>query len=110
MSNLLSAQASPITAYVSIRNTDGKLNHVEWVDFYNLVDEMLNIATGRAAMVFGKWHSLPLTPYVNACWAVLIPAHYVEAVKDELGKIAKMFRQDSIAFAVAETEFITPIG
>jgi len=98
-------QASPITAYVSIGNTDGKLSHAEWAEFHALTAELLT-ELGLNTAVFGAWHSLPATPYVNACWAVQIPAVHVDAVKDALARLAGKFRQDSIAFAVAETEFI----
>ncbi len=100
-------QANPITAYVSIGNTDGKLSHAEWAEFYALTRELLT-ELGLTLQVFGAWHSLPATPYVNACWAVLVPAVHVDAVKGALARLAEKFCQDSIAFAVAETEFISP--
>lgn len=99
-------QADPITAYVSIGNTDGKLSHAEWAEFYGLTRELLT-EVGVTSAVFGAWHSLPATPYVNACWAVQIPAVHVESVKLALRALARKFRQDTIAFAVAETEFLS---
>lgn len=100
-------QANPITAYVSIGNTDAKLSHAEWAEYVALVDELLT-QVGVTSDVFGRWHSYPATPYVNACWAVAIPAVHVDAVKSVLMRLAAKFGQDSIAFAVAETEFLSP--
>ncbi len=99
-------QANPITAYVSIGNTDGKLSHAEWSNFYDFTSELLT-DVGLTTQVFGAWHSLPATPYVNACWAVQIPAVHVDSVKGALRVLARKFRQDTIAFAVAETEFLS---
>ena len=99
-------QADPITVYVSIGNTDGKLSHAEWAEYWHLTDELLT-QLGLTTATFGVWHSLPATPYVNACWAVQIPAIHVDAVRDTLVRVASKFRQDSVAWAVAETEFLT---
>jgi hypothetical protein len=97
-----------VHAYVSIGNSDGKLTHAEWAEFYTRADELLTKADATSA-VYGVWHSLPATPYVNACWAVRIPAANVAAVCQALRKLAGEFRQDSVAFAVvAETRFLSP--
>jgi len=96
---------APITAYVSIGNSDGKLSHAEWAEFYSQARELLT-EIGVTSQVFGAWHSFPASPYVNACWAVEIPAAHVDAVKSALRALARRFRQDTIAFAVAETELL----
>lgn len=94
------------TVHVSIGNTDGKLTHAEWADYYRLADELLTEVL--TTQVYGRWHSLPATPYVNACWAVEIPDEHVDALKDALGRLAAKFRQDSIAWLDGQTEFIAP--
>jgi len=99
-------QANPITVYVSIGNTDGKLTHAEWAEYWSFTNELLT-EVGLTTATFGVWHSLPATPYVNACWAVQIPARQVDAVRLGLVGVARKFRQDSVAWAVAETEFLT---
>ncbi len=96
------------TVHVSIGNTDGKLSHAEWAEFFALVDELL---TGHVDIeVFGRWHSLPATPYVNACWAVEIPDELADTVRIALGSLARGFRQDSIAWLAGHTEFILGAG
>lgn len=94
------------TIYVSIGNTDGKLTHQEWSEYFRKVNDLLTESRAATA-VYGVWHSLPATPYVNACWAVEIPAVNLEAAKDVLRTLARRYRQDSIAFATATTEFLS---
>lgn len=91
------------TVHVSIGNSDGKLSHIEWADFYGLVDELLG---NNAEVVYGCWHSLPATPYVNACWAVEIRNDLQRPVKELLGQLAGKFRQATVAWLAGETEFI----
>ncbi len=90
--------------HVSIGNTDGKLTHAEWAEFYRLADELLTATVATATS--GRWHSLPATPYVNACWAVEVPPEHVDALKGVLGELGRKFRQESIAWLAGETEFI----
>lgn len=102
-----------ITVYVSIGNTDGKLTHTEWAEFYALTAELLGtVEAGGVGLVkttLGAWHSLPATPYVNACWAIMLDQRDVEAVTRGLGALARRFRQDSIAWAeVDATYFVEP--
>lgn len=92
------------TVHVSIGNSDGKLSHADWARFYSLVD--LLVAEKAATHVHGRWHSLPATPYVNACWAVEIPDDQVEALKGQLGWLAQRFGQDAIAWLSGVTELI----
>lgn len=90
--------------YVSIGNSDGKLSHAEWAAFYRAADELLTETV--ATQVYGRWHSLPATPYVNACWAVEIPDVHIEVFKGVLAELARAFRQESIAYLSGQTEFI----
>lgn len=92
------------TVHVSIGNTDGKLSHAEWAEFYKLADELLTDTV--TVQVYGRWHSLPATPYVNACWAIGVPEDLLDPLKFVLGELARKFRQDSIAWLAGETEFI----
>lgn len=94
-------------AYVSIGNSDNKLTHDEWAQFYALTDEL--VRTTVTTRIYGAWHSLPAQPWVNACWAIDVPDEHVVALKSALRHLAKKFRQDSIAWAEApHTEFLSP--
>jgi hypothetical protein len=94
-----------ITVYISIGNTDGKLSPAEWAAFYRATGETI---ARRSIRMHGAWHSIPATPYSNACWAVDVYLFEVRLFKDELRQLAARFRQDSIAWAPATTEFLTP--
>lgn len=102
------------TVYISIGNSDDKLSQADWASFVLDVDRAFEAAVRyEGARVHGRWYSLPHEPWQNACWcAEWHPdlAHIVEALKRKLACVARMYGQDSIAWAVAETEFIKPDG
>jgi hypothetical protein len=90
--------------YISIGNSDDKLSQMEWSAYWSEVDL---IVQHYAVEVHGVWVSLPNTPYQNACWCVTIHmGHAIENMRGELKWQAKKYKQDSIAFATAETEFL----
>lgn len=98
------------TIYISIGNSDDKLSQSDWSSYVLDVDRAFEQAVRyEGARVHGRWYSLPTEPWQNACWcAEWHPdlAHVVEALKRKLANIAGDYRQDSIAWAVAETEFL----
>jgi hypothetical protein len=92
-----------ITVYVSIGNSDDKLSQREWSAFaMETHAEVLHCS----AQVHGVWASSPTDQYQNACYCFEILENRTPALKRALGKIATQHKQDSIAWAVAETEFI----
>lgn len=95
------------TVHISIGNTDGKLTHAEWAGFGAAAHQLIVCSAER---VYGVWHSMPASPYVNACWAVEIDPAVEALLKDDLARLARKYRQDSIAWLSGETEFITPEG
>ncbi len=94
------------TVYVSIGNSDDKLTQSEWSIFYARVDSLLeNVAL--TAQIHGRWLSPGNAPWQNACWCVEVPESAVDKLKADLANLARVYRQDSIAWAVApETEFL----
>ncbi len=94
-----------ITVYISIGNSDDKLSQVEWSDFQT---EVAYSVRSRAAMVHGEWFSGPRAQWQNACWCIEIAPEEVDQLRFSLALHAKMFRQDSIAWAEAQTTFIGP--
>lgn len=90
--------------YVSIGNSDDRLTQAEWADF---VQAVRNVAAAYPKAVHGEWFSAPNSPYQNACWCLEFDnvADASEA-RTSLTIQRKHFRQDSVAWAVAETEFI----
>lgn len=88
--------------YVSIGNSDDKLTQLEWALFYQRVTEALNLTEKH-----GVWLSAPDSRFQNACWCFEDGgAEYADILKRRLREIATEFRQDSITWAVAETEFL----
>lgn len=94
------------TVYISIGNSDGRLTNAEWLEYRGLVHELLT-DVGITAAVHGAWHSF-VPKFVNACWCVEVPDEHEDALVSTLRQLATKFRQDSIAYAVAETTFLKP--
>lgn len=95
-----------ITVYVSIGNSDDKLTQAEWSNFYTHVSIILR--SRRGLLIHGEWVSEPTLAWQNACWCIEVPEEQVEPLRVALKAIAALYRQDSIAWAVAEVEFLTP--
>jgi hypothetical protein len=100
------------TVYISIGNSDDKLTQLEWAQFVDEVDRAVSAAVKyEGNQVHGRWYSLPTEPWQNACWCVQFHdelAHVMRDLRQGLAVIARWHRQDSITWAVAETEFIGP--
>jgi len=92
-----------MTVYVSIGNSDDKLTQAEWHDFCVFIE---NAIEHSCIQFYGRWYSLPNARFQNACWAFEVTDDEVGRLKRELGEFALVYRQDSIAWAIAETEFI----
>lgn len=98
-------QNETITVYVSIGNSDDKLTQNEWSHFYAWVAGAID---RTAWQVHGRWFSDPSSPWQNAAWCFEIAPHVAVELKGELARQAKTWRQDSIAWAEAQTTFIGP--
>lgn len=90
--------------YVSIGNSDDKLTQAEWAEF---VQAVRNMAAAYPKAVHGEWFSAPHSPYQNACWCLEFDneADMCEA-RESLKIQREHYQQDSVAWAVAETEFL----
>ena len=89
--------------YISIGNSDDKLTQVEWSSF--IIEMITRVVT--LGNRHGEWFSTPFAAYQNACWCVEFdnPTDLDEA-REVTAEIREKYRQDSIAWAIAETEFI----
>lgn len=92
-----------ITAYVSIGNSDDKLSQAEWAAFHARVHDQVSYYAGQ---VHGAWVSGSASAYQNACWCVEVDESAVPSLKSNLARLARMYRQESIAWATARTEFL----
>ena len=93
-----------MNVYVSIGNTDNKLTQQQWAAFVADVEKTLSVTKQH-----GAWFSRPDAPWQNACWLLEFQSGHVifEPVKQRLRDLAAFYKQDSIAWAVAETEFLS---
>lgn len=97
-----------VHVYVSIGNSDDKLSQREWSAFHADVRCEL---IGAGARFHGQWVSPSTSEWQNACWLAELNEAIVEELKTNLGRLARKYRQDSIAWArVPETEFLPGAG
>jgi hypothetical protein len=92
-----------VIVYVSIGNSDDKLTQIEWSAY--VVEMTVRVAAiGR---IHGSWASNPVSAFQNACWCIEFDnAADIAEAREVATEIRQKYRQDSIAWAVAETEFI----
>lgn len=93
-----------ITVYVSIGNSDDKLSQAEWAKFWG---ETQAAVCAFADRILGEWLSAPASPWQNACTAFEVERGRVPDLRARLARLTARFRQDSIAWAEAQTEFVT---
>jgi hypothetical protein len=91
---------------VSIGNSDDKLTQAEWADFWGCTKVAVN---SHADRILGEWLSAPASPWQNACTAFEIVPERAAILRANLARLAAQFRQDSVAWAEARTEFIAPV-
>lgn len=90
--------------YVSVGNSDDKLSQRRWVLLQLEVKTAIHSA---GALIHGEWYSGPDSIYQNACTCFEIDDAKVPELKGDLAGIAKIYEQDSIAWAQAPTtEFL----
>jgi hypothetical protein len=94
------------TVYISIGNSDDKLTQAEWAEFYRRT----NLAIRNfVEAVHGQWVSEPASAWQNACWCIEITELRAYTLKHHLSVLAAEYRQDSIAWAPATTEFLAAV-
>lgn len=91
-------------AYVSIGNSDDKLNQRQWVLF---LLETKTAIHETGALIHGEWHSYPDSIYQNACFCFEVDDEKVPELKGDLAGLAQVYQQESIAWVEAPTtEFL----
>lgn len=97
----------PLTVYISIGNSDDKLPQADWSRFTSAVRWILDTFQKH-----GAWYSPTTSPWQSACWCVVVPQDRAEELKLALGRVAAKWRQESIAWAVADVTLLPalPIG
>lgn len=93
-----------MNVYLSIGNSDDKLTQAEWSQFVSHMAAELNSWT---CQIHGTWFSRPDDPWQNANWCLeFIDEAHMNQARAEVIRIRRYWRQDSVAWAVAEPEFI----
>jgi hypothetical protein len=92
------------TVYISIGNSDDKITQREWSMF---VQGALGAVGQATTQIHGVWFSAPDSEFQNACVCAEIDDSADEKIlKERLAQLARLYSQDSVAWAVADTEFI----
>lgn len=95
-----------MTITVQIGNSDNKLTQVEWSEFVHEVGKLMSTCGGPIHF-HGCSHGA--AQWQNAAWVSEVwNRETIKEIRSDLSIIARKFRQESIAFAVGETEFIKP--
>lgn len=90
-------------AYISIGNSDDKLTQQEWARYVTEI----RVGVIILGQVHGAWFSVPDSVYQNACWCVEFPSdELASTARTAAAEIRAAYRQDSVAWATAVTEFI----
>jgi hypothetical protein len=92
-----------VIVYVSIGNSDDKLAQAEWSGYASRVRAECR---NYAIKVHGEWYSASSGAWQNACFCLELTEHLVGMLRQALIEARQEFRQDSVAWAVAETEFL----
>ena len=97
--------------YVTIGNSDDRLTQAEWADYRASTDIVIREAVEwTGGTVHGAWVSPSAEPFQNACWCFTLadptPAVLL-GLRVRLRLTAEKFRQESIAWAEAEVEFLS---
>lgn len=95
-----------MTISVLIGNSDDKLTQKEWSEFVKMTKEA--IIDSHSFSIHFCGGSASDSPFQNYCWVfeLLNEDGCLESVRASLKAIRKMFKQDSAAIIVGETEFI----
>jgi hypothetical protein len=91
------------TVTIQIGNSDDRLSQRRWAEFYEKLEFLLH---DRGNEVHYSGTSNGDMPWQNACFVFLIEDKYITGMKEEISGLGKIFKQDSIAWTVGETEFI----
>lgn len=93
--------------YIGMGNSDDHLTQREWHDFVSEARHQI----GMAGNILGAWYSEPVAPYQNACFCVeLSDQERKYLLRGVLRKLCTRYRQDTISWAPASTEFLQGAG
>lgn len=93
-----------VTTYITIGNTDNRLTQQEWSA---MITDVVMLVLEHTSVVHFAGFSHPSAPYQNACWCVdFANDNDMRNARSALQQVKVRYRQDSIAWATAQVEFI----
>jgi hypothetical protein len=99
-------------AVIQIGNSDDKLSQMKWSEF---VSDVQDFVTRWNYPIYFHGCSVASAPWQNACWVLdsrnlVGETAAIDILRQELGKLAKKYKQDSIALTLGFTEMVKPRG
>lgn len=93
------------TITIQIGNSDDKLTQREWANF---VDAVARIIAGYEPHISTHFYATSPNdmPWQNACWVIGCPDELHLAVIELVKQTRTLFRQDSVAVTIGETQFV----
>jgi hypothetical protein len=102
------------TAVICIGNSDDKLTQAEWSEYVKDVDTFVDKWRFN---VYFRGFPASSERWQNACWVLDArdlfgePAGMaLDILRDELGRISKKYKQDSIALILGDSEMVRSNG
>ena len=95
-----------ISIFIAIGNSDDKLTQVEWAHFCHQLRH--GEVSDFFLEVYGTWYSQGNDPWQNMCICADVYVKDLDEVRYRLRKLAKDYRQNSIALTIGSAEFISP--
>lgn len=90
------------TAMILIGNSDDKLAQTSWSQFIADVERLMYTVTEKRHF---SGFSDARAPWQNACWVFDLQVNEVD-LGESLAKIARNYKQDSIALVIGETRLV----
>lgn len=98
------APAGYLVAYVTIGNSDDKLEQHDWSAFIRELKATLTDFTGRT---YGEWYSAPDATWQNMCICKEVQLRDLDRLRAALRALRQTYRQDSVALVTSDhTEMV----
>ena len=91
------------TVTVLIGNSDNKLTQAAWSGF---IADLTDIVFERMDVTHFRGHSNPESIYQNHAIVFTIDDSKIEVLKNSLRELKDIFKQDSIALVLGDSEFV----
>lgn len=95
-----------MTLYITIGNTDNKLDQQCWHTF---TQHLYSLMLFHCHTIHGEFHTQSNTPYQSCCMSGELNEELdLENIENSVSILARNFNQDSIAMSISETKLVQP--